>query len=252
MTKLYRFVPDFLATYLKTNFIGSSSLEDVFYDEGLMNINDMKSPHLHVSGEKTGYVYPLITNKAFFFTNPYSIIRAFEYQTKFSSDILKVLEYDIPDEIVSSSEKACARYINYAPMGVLIDIDLLHDGQEVSLDKDRASKDMLKGEREVISYITKATGDNRFESLSDEELLSLNRYRLVSETKLYKSKYLTGNKCFVSIKDMRSLVPDILDKENKPEDFTLLCGVNNIFTKEMYDNFDLDIPDSYTIRVKKS
>ena len=247
MTKLYRFVPDFLSTSLKENYIGNISLEDVLYSLGVINYYDMKNAHIGVSGYDTGHVYPLISDRCFFFYNPYSIIRVFEYNA--FSDVIKVLEYDIPDEIVRKSEKAHANYINYDPKGVLIDIDLLHDEDEIQVDNSILEKKMLELERDVINYLSDALK----KEFTDEELKSLNKYRLFDDKRLYKSKYITGNTTYVSKNDMESLMPSSTflryDVNCKPSEFSLRSKDKTIFTDEGYKDYDLDIPGDYLTRV---
>lgn len=123
MAKLYRVVPDSTVTLI-TNGYYSDINEALLYQIGFFN--PYNNGYFGIYDYNNGITGENNTKSLFFFTSPWSCIMALKYlRGNYSNLQAKILEYDIPNDIVNSSSNVITNYVNWQAEGKLIPTNML-------------------------------------------------------------------------------------------------------------------------------
>lgn len=238
MAKLYRVVPDSTVTLI-TNGYYSDISEDLLYQIGFFN--PYNSGYFGIYDYNTGITGENRTKSLFFFTSPWSCIMALKYlRGNYSSLQGKILEYDIPDEIVNSSANVITNYVNWQAKGKMIPTNMLKNNNPVvhselksSIEK-MALTDIEKSLITFCSVFDKYSYDKCFDFI-------FNRFNRINYRKsqnldsVFQSDFITGKSIIITYHDFENLFSNNISELNK-----LIERSDGIFTSENLQEYDFD------------
>ena len=131
MAKLYRVVPDVTLTTLTVGYL-TDITEDLLYQLGYLDHSLSDKDYGYFGIYDQGMKRETTKDDMFFFESPWSCFRCLLFfDNLYSKEGGRILEYDIPDDIVKASRKAFTNYEGYQAKGRRIPIALLQSGKEV-------------------------------------------------------------------------------------------------------------------------
>ena len=238
VSKLYRIVPDTTITYITTGLRPNTN-EDLLYNFGCFSSYD--NVDFGIYNCNSGITNEQGTNSLFFFTSPWSCIMALKYMRSQKYQA-KILEYDIPDEIIASSVDVITNYTDWQAKGKLVDINKLKSQNPVDINvlkfaiEQIALQDMKLSLKSFCSSNKKYDYDkccdfiqNAFNRIISSKLNSFNA------EKVFYSDFITEKTLIIQYDDFENLYLN-----NIPELDKLICRSNGIFTHESLQEYDYD------------
>lgn len=252
MALVYRLVPDSVLMTLTTRRMGDVR-EDLLYKLGMMDSCSYNYFGLYREGigmvEEGGY-----KKQMFFFDSPWSCIRALEFLRSYytgrnGARLARIMEYDIPDDIINSGDKCFTNYENFQAKGRLIDIELLSDGQiQREMDKDMAFKlDSIAkvDEEETLVALEMLFGlrdKEKVKKYLTENWHTLMETRLGSKPYFWSSTMPTGRVMGVTKRDYELFMDVIFNKKKVDDLKELMQRSRGMLNPENWDRYDFDSP----------
>lgn len=242
MAKMYRIVPDAISTVMTTGYL-SKIAEDLLYKLGYICSHNDRYFGLYEYG--SGIVGEWSTRSIFFFDSPWSCIRALNYiDHEYSRKKARILEYDIPDSVVNSSNPTFTNYTNWQAQGRLITLDLLQQGEQVlnSFDdeiKEKLRKIALADADESIAALNNASFYN---SRLASTIERVNNHRLDQNVPFFRSKFITGKTMTVTEEDCADFFDIISERKDETALEPIISKSNGILTLDNYVDYNFDNP----------
>lgn len=246
MTKLYRIVPDTAATLTTTGYI-SKITEDLLYKLNYIAQDNKRYFGIYQKGEG------IVCNgeKMFFFTSPWSCIRALRFLDDLYSDkVARILEYEIPDNIVKSSRNAFTNYENWQAKGKLIPVKLLNNGKGIITGfngeiKQQLGEIALSDATESLDALSSIYNNAEFDSKRDrllERIQRVNTHRLEQNISFFETNMTTGKTMLITNKDNKCFNDVMYARCTKETLSEIIKKSNGILTLDSLDDFDYDVP----------
>ena len=167
MAKLYRVVPDIVSTVLDTSY-SSDIAEDLLYKMGYLSYGEHEYGYFGTYERGYGMLAESTEDYVFFFNSPWSCIKGVNFfSDQYGHHVARILEYDIPDEIVNNSADAFTNYENWQAKGKKIPVKLLQEGKEVLNElsdelKTQLEKIALSDTEESIKHFIQSVQESKF------------------------------------------------------------------------------------------
>lgn len=261
MAKLYRLIPDSLSV-LRLSDETHSIKEDLYYRIGKIDCYNYNFFDLLVGEEITSETSD---NKKFFFNSPWSCIRGLNFINskyykipKNPSDIpriARILEYDIPDEILTQSEDVYTYSDGFQGKGKLVPLQLLQQGAAVLTYLDRNTKkhltkmiiDQVEEHFEILKKLNPS--DNYKKYFTAQDLQFYLNWRFAVKDSFFESDIITNRSMTITDQDFR-LLDDIKSGKRIEEDLKpLIERSGGILSIENLRDYDFDNP-SYKKQLK--
>lgn len=254
MAKLYRLVPDSITSIILTQMY-SQVTEDLFYRQNMVEAYSYGYFGLYKKG--TGNTAESYRKTMFFFTSPWSCIKGQEFMRDYYGGrrsrekfVVRILEYDIPDEIVSNSDDVFTNCGNYQAKGKLIPVALLQGNRVLhnTLDEEmrlKLEKQALEDAKETITALSEFCSPDFMAKLSayiDEEWKDIIKERLTLKENegFFETDIITGRTMLVTSQDYE-LLSDVRYRRKPEEDLQILMDKSNgILTPENLKDYDGD------------
>lgn len=240
MGKLYRIVPDSTATLITNGYYTDIS-EDLLYN--IKCFNPDNSGYFGIYDHNTGITGEEMTNSLFFFTSPWSCIMALRHlRDDYSNLQAKILEYDIPDDIINSSSNVITNYTNWQAKGKMIPVDMLKNDKLVIHNelKSTIEKMILSDIKSSLKSICSSFEKYNYDKCCNFIFSRINRinYRKTQNiNRVFQSDFITGKSIIVTYHDLENLFANNISELNK-----LIEKSNGIFTSENLQEYDFDSP----------
>lgn len=243
MAKLYRLVPDSITTVQTTGY-KTNVVEDLFYNLGYVAINNERWLGYYRDGE--GIVTESPEKGYFFFLNPWSCIRGLTFlDDKFCNRIAKILEYDIPDELLSECKNAFTNYESYQAKGIMIPRSVLKGEETVLTEVSDVQKQGLSSlsfadATETIEFLNKTSRFDLDMKLDKDKLERINKRRFENPITYFKTPYITGNKMLINRNYTDKMTANIFEISGADAIEYLISVSNGILTEENAKGYDGD------------
>lgn len=247
MAKLYRIVPDAISTTLTTGYLSDVN-EDLFYKLGYINVPSGGYFGIYESGK--GMVWEKNSNSMFFFTSPWSCVRGIKFLRDYGDKEAKILEYEVPDEIVNSSKSVFTNYSNWQAMGKMIPLELLLQSNSLC----KSLNDELKEKLEQVavedvsvstSVLCQTYSKYDLDSINNflaSRISRINNRRFAGNVSYFKSDMITGRSMVVTGTDC-DVMFDVMTKKSSEEGLCeMMRRSNGILTPENFVEYDFDVP----------
>ncbi len=239
MAKLYRIVPDSTATLITERYYTNTN-EDLLYN--LNCFSPYNNGYLSLYDYNTGITGENRTKSLFFFTSPWSCIKALKYFNEFSNQQAKILEYDIPDEIVNQQTNVITNYTNYQAKGKLIPVELLKSQKSISI-PDISSNIEKMTITDIYASLEKLCSSDVYPYKKCLEFVLVRSCKIQQRKKenlnnVFHSDYITGKSIIITLEDYYNLFNNDIEKLQQ-----LITSSNGIFTEENLSEYDFDTPE---------
>lgn len=237
MAKLYRIVPDSTVTLITERYYTDIN-EDLLYN--INCFNPYNNGYLSLYNPNTGITGENRTQSLFFFTSPWSCIMALKYLYEYTNEQAKILEYEIPDEIINSSTNIITNYENFQAKGKLIEVNKLKSNKQISYPEiqDSIEKMTLQDIYESLKILCKDEKKYPYKKSLEFILVRICKIKHNKKSKMEKifhSDYITGKSMIITSTNLKNLLNNNITELNK-----LINNSNGIFTKENLLEYDYD------------
>jgi len=248
MIKLYRLVPDALSTSIATGYV-SSITEDLFYKLGFISIPNSQYFGLYSEGE--GMVSEK-NNGMFFFLSPWSCIKGLNFlRDEYVGGSARILEYEVPEEMVATCKRAFTNYQNYQAEGMMIPSDLLRNNGEFFTEvndyiKSKLEKVSLQYCLDVIEDLNK-NNSNKMVSFEEDnfykKMQRINVRRFRKDELYFSSSFITGRSMLITRDDCDIMNSTLDSSSNETLLMPIINKANGILSFDNYNEYDQDLPN---------
>lgn len=253
MAKLYRLIPNTVATICETGYICDIS-EDLFYKLGYISINDHMNGYLIDRGNSWARK---TESGIFFYFSPWSCLENLLYLNDvYGNEIARIFEYELDDEIINSLPQGYGYYRGIpskeikVPIKVLVEKSIVNTKFTTEL-KIKLTNIALCYARESFKKLKKSITENEtsqlrcvkdFYSLENKYFNSgraerINARRLTNCGNFFKSDVITGKSTIITMSQRKKLYDFINNGRNIQQIYELCENSNGIFTIENLIDF---------------
>lgn len=244
MAKLYRIIPDTPSTALTSGYI-TGVTEDLLYKLGYLEYNKrFRYYGMYCQGQGIRAE----RDKKFFYYSPWACIRALRFlDSDYGHELARILEYEIPDDILKASTNAFTNYNNFQATGKMVPIELLRKDEELETqytdelrkeleeiaisDAKESLEQLYKSIQESKSSIYKGNARFQIENLNKsyfdpKRMKNINDIRFKESGKFFRTSIITGKSMIITRAD-RDLIEEVLNGEGNKNELSKITEKSN-------------------------